>query len=263
MKYLHHDLGQLERGDEVVVTLSGDSVNVRLVDPSAYSTYRSRRRHTYYGGHATKSPIRIPVPRTGHWHLVVDRGGYAVSTQVGVRVDRHRNRILPTIDGRRTAANLADVGRNLAEAQALGDTAVTHDVFISHASEDKADVARPLHDLLVERGLTVWLDEMQLKVGAHLRRSIDQAVATSRYAVVVLSPAFFSKNWTQYELDGLVAREMDGEQLILPIWHNITKDQLLKVSPSLTDRIALSTGVLSLEEIADELAEAVRQVYDE
>lgn len=263
MKYLHRDLGHLERGDEVVVTLSGDSVNVRLVDPTAYSAYRSGRRHNYYGGHATSSPMRIAVPCVGHWHLVVDRGGYAVRTQVSVWLDRFRYRILPAIDSRRGAVSVADVGRNLADAHALTDAAVTHDVFISHASEDKADLARPLHDLLVERGFTVWLDEVQMKVGAHLRRRIDQAVATSRYAVVVLSPAFFAKNWTQYELDGLVAREMNGEQLILPIWHNITKDQLLKVSPSPSDRVALSTGVLSIEEIADELAEAIRQVYDD
>lgn len=263
MKYLHHDLGHLERGDEVIVTLSGDSVNVRLVDPTAFAAYRRQHRHTFYGGHATKSPVRIAVPRAGHWHLVVDRGGYAVRTQLGVRVDRHRGKILPPIDGRPGVADLVNVGRNLAEAHTRAVAAVTHDVFISHASEDKGLVARPLHDLLVERGLTVWLDEVQLKVGAQLRRRIDQAVATSRYAVVVLSPAFFKKNWTNYELDGRVAREMEGEQLILPLWHNITKDQLLKLSPSLADRIALSTGVLSLEAIADELAEAIRRVYDE
>jgi hypothetical protein len=120
--------------------------------------------------------------------------------------------------------------------------------------------ARPLHDRLLERGLTVWLDEIQMKVGARLRRSIDRAVATSRYGLVVLSPNFFAKEWTQYELDGLVAREMNGEQLILPIWHNLSKDQLLAVSPSLADRIALNTATETLDEIADQLHQAVREI---
>lgn len=34
MKFAHYDLGHLDRGDIVVVKLSGDSVNVRLLDPS-------------------------------------------------------------------------------------------------------------------------------------------------------------------------------------------------------------------------------------
>ncbi len=157
---------------------------------------------------------------------------------------------------------LADVGRNLEEARAGTPIGVTHDVFLSHvhtqAEGDKHDVARPLHDLLVERGFTVWLDEVQMEVGASLRRGIDQAVATSRYAVVVLSPAFFAKNWTQCELDGLVAREMNGEQIILPIWHSITKGQLLGISPSLADRVALSTATMTLVEIADALAASCR-----
>jgi hypothetical protein len=73
----------------------------------------------------------------------------------------------------------------------------------------------------------------------------------------VLSPSFFAKHWTQYELDGLVAREMSGEQIILPIWHKISKDELLAISPSLTDKVALRTADLTIDEIADQLAEAV------
>lgn len=99
-----------------------------------------------------------------------------------------------------------------------------------------------------------------MKVGARLRRSIDRAVASSRYAVVVLSPTFFSKQWTHYELDGLVAREMTGEQIILPIWHNLTRDDLLGVSPSLADRIALNTATRTLAEMADEISAAVNTV---
>ena len=176
-----------------------------------------------------------------------------------MRVERAKNRILPPAESN-PASSLADVGRNLAAAHADVDADVVHDVMVSHASEDKIAIATPLHDLLVERGLSVWLDEVQMKVGPRLRRSIDRAVATSRFGVVVLSPTFLRKEWTNYELDGLVAREMNGEQIILPIWHNLTKDELIAVSPSLADRIALNTASHTLIEIADELAAAVREV---
>jgi len=62
------------------------------------------------------------------------------------------------------------------------------DLFISHASEDKDDVARPLADKFIELGLKVWYDEYTLTVGDSLRRSIDRGLAGCRYGLVILSP---------------------------------------------------------------------------
>jgi hypothetical protein len=87
------------------------------------------------------------------------------------------------------------------------------DVFVSHASEDKEEFARPLAQALKDRGLRVWFDEFTLRVGDSLRRSIDRGLAHSRYGVVVISPAFLSKEWPQKELDGLMAREVDGRKV--------------------------------------------------
>ncbi|HEX6288180.1 MAG TPA: TIR domain-containing protein [Herpetosiphonaceae bacterium] len=133
-----------------------------------------------------------------------------------------------------------------------------YDVFISHASEDKDDLVRPLAEKLQEVGFSVWYDEFQLKVGENLRRSIDRGLANSRFGIVVLSPAFFEKNWPQYELDGLIAREMSGSKVILPLWHKVSKNEVMSRSPSLVDKIALNTSMYTIEEIVEKLAEAVR-----
>jgi hypothetical protein len=75
---------------------------------------------------------------------------------------------------------------------------------------------------------------------------------------VVLSPAFFAKNWPQYELDGPIAIEMSGGAgRLLPIWHAITKEELLRRSPSLVDTVALNTATLTIDEIATQLAEVI------
>ena len=104
----------------------------------------------------------------------------------------------------------------------------------------------------------MWYDEFELRVGDSLRRKIDAGIARSHFGLVVLSPAFFAKNWPQYELDGLVARGMHhGAPRLLPIWHNISKDELIRQSPSLVDRVALSTSALTVEEMADQIAEVV------
>ncbi len=103
----------------------------------------------------------------------------------------------------------------------------------------------------------MWYDEFELRIGASLRRNIDYGLANSRFGVVVVSQAFFAKNWSQYELDGLVTREMDGEQIILPIWHEISKSEIIAHSPSLADKFALSTSAETVEEIAAKIAAVI------
>ncbi|HAS6244501.1 toll/interleukin-1 receptor domain-containing protein [Vibrio vulnificus] len=132
------------------------------------------------------------------------------------------------------------------------------ELFISHASEDKTDFVKPLADELIKLGVSVWYDEYTLRIGDSLRRSIDQGLAESKYGLIILSKAFFEKNWTQYELNGLVVREMEGDKVILPIWHNITKDEIMKLSPSLVDKVALNSTMFTIREIAEKVADAVK-----
>ena len=131
-----------------------------------------------------------------------------------------------------------------------------YDVFISHAGEDKVEVARPLAAELEIAGLVVWLDECQLTIGDSLRRSIDIGLSESRFGVVVLSPAFFSKEWPNKELDGLVARENSSAKVILPVWHNINASEIARFSPLLAGKVAVSTG-RGIENVAREIMRAV------
>lgn len=113
------------------------------------------------------------------------------------------------------------------------------DVFISHASEDKDSIARPLYRELNAQSVTVWFDEAVLELGDSLRQKIDEGLTKCRYGVVILSPHFFRKQWPQKELDGLVARETtSGEKAVLPVWHEIDHNGILAYSPSLADRVA-------------------------
>ena len=132
-----------------------------------------------------------------------------------------------------------------------------YDLFISHASDDKDDLVRPLVGELERLGIKVWYDEFTLKVGDSLRKKIDLGLANSKYGTVVLSSSFFAKNWPQYELDGMVAKEMNGHKMILPIWHKVSKDEVLNFSPTLADKVALNSSLNSIEEIAAQLAEVV------
>lgn len=125
------------------------------------------------------------------------------------------------------------------------------DVFVSHAFEDK-EFAHALADGLSEKGLQVWYDEFELKVGDSLRRSIDYGLSKSRFGAVVLSPSFFAKEWTKKELGALTARETNNKKIILPVWHNISVHEIRKHSPMLADRYAVNS-IAGIEKTVEHL----------
>lgn len=147
------------------------------------------------------------------------------------------------------------------------------DAFISHASEDKTAFVAPLARALTDFGARIWYDEFTLRIGDSLSRSIDRGLAGSRFGIVVLSPSFLNKPWPEYELRGLVSREIGSDKVILPIWHNVSRDDIVRFSPTLADKFAIaSTGddpaliaLQLLEVIRPDIYEALyrRAVFDE
>jgi TIR domain len=116
------------------------------------------------------------------------------------------------------------------------------DLFISHATEDKEDLAVPLIESLERAGMTVWFDTYELKIGDSIREKIDAGLGACQYGVVILSPNFFAKQWTKRELNALFALEEDGRPRILPVWHNLDRAAVVAYSPILADRLAGNTA---------------------
>jgi len=256
-KFYQYHWNRLEKGSTVVVRLS-TAANVRLMDSANFNAYKNGRNHHYSGGLVTKAPFRIRVPRTGSWYVTIDLMGLkATSVRHSVEVEPPP---LPTAK----SDPLQSLGGIRHERPPLGpdDNGETWDVFISHASEDKERVAEPLAEELRARGLKVWLDKTELRIGDSLRRKIDYGLAHSAFGVVILSKSFFAKGWPQYELDGIVGMSVDGDQRMLPIWHEISRDEIARQSPSLVDKIARNTSVSTVADIAAEIAEVVQDAVD-
>jgi hypothetical protein len=253
-RFTHYDLGLRRAGEIIEITLSGSAANVRLMDSTNFQSYKNGRQHRYFGGRATHSPVRLQIPHAGSWHVTVDMQGLRGTV-------RSRMRVLPGALPPMHEAPLSSVpslvqGRD--DVPHTSSSTREYDVFVSHASEDKDEVVRPLASALQGQGLSVWYDEFELRIGDSLRRKIDMGLAKSRFGVVVLSSAFFKKGWTNYELDGIVTRAINGDQVLLPIWHEVTKKQVIEYSPSLADKLARSTATHTVEEIAAEIANVIR-----
>ncbi len=168
------------------------------------------------------------------------------------KVAQEQSRLIKQRDdhARQVTQQLAEIARTPTSPTAADQQ---FDFFISHASEDKEDFVRPLARELEALGAVVFYDEKTMKVGDSLRRSIDAGLSNSRFGIVVLSTAFFKKEWPAKELGGLTALEVSGQSKILPIWHKVTKDEVSAYSPTLTDKVALNSSLQSVKEIASEL----------
>lgn len=139
-----------------------------------------------------------------------------------------------------------------------------YDVFVSHAWEDKADFVEAFVQALKDREMKVWYDKSKIKWGDSMRARIDDGLRKSKFGVAILSPNYIAegKYWTKAELDGLFQMESINGKTLLPIWHNLTKKQVMDYSPILASKLAMTTATMTAEEIADELLDMLSSEED-
>lgn len=125
------------------------------------------------------------------------------------------------------------------QPQIASDESQEWDVFISHATEDKEEVAEPLSRALMKEGVSVWYDRFTLTVGDSLMSSIDFGLRKSKFGIVVLSQAFFKKDWPKRELHALAQKQSASQKVILPIWHDVTVEEVRDHFLLLADVVAL------------------------
>lgn len=148
---------------------------------------------------------------------------------------------------------LTPIRENVEKRSSLPDL---RDVFLCHAWDDRKGAAKELHDLLESNGLSVWFSEKDVLLGSSLLREIDKGLAKSRVGIVLVTPSFLNRvkgeGIADKELSALLARD-----LLVPIVHDTTFEELREVSPLFGSRSGLNTLEESMEEVAAKLAELV------
>lgn len=134
-----------------------------------------------------------------------------------------------------------------------------YDVFLSHASEDKEEVARPLALLLQERGLRVWYDEFEFRIGDNIVAKLNRGINSSQFGILILSMSFvdMAKQWTKYELDTLESLYVTEDRVMFPVLHNISVREIREFRASLANIFGRSTASYTVAEIADEIHEVI------
>ena len=204
-------------------------------------------RGSSYGSYNSYSSPHSSLSNSSTSH---SSGGGGGQTRTKVRWSPAGSNILYTPAEIRT---LTPVRENVEKRLELPDL---RDVFLCHAWDDRKDVAKELYDLLELKGVTIWFSEKDVALGSSLLREIDKGLAKSRVGLVLVTPSFLNRvkgdGIADKELSALLARDM-----LIPILHNTTFEELREVSPLLGSRSGLSTIEDSMAVVAAKIAELV------
>ena len=72
-------------------------------------------------------------------------------------------------------------------------------IFISHATADKPFVTQ-LRAALESRQIPVWVDSRNLSGGEKLNPELENAIATARHFIAVISPNTVNSSWVRWEI---------------------------------------------------------------
>ncbi|WP_047980181.1 TIR domain-containing protein [Ornithinibacillus contaminans] len=137
---------------------------------------------------------------------------------------------------------------------------IEFDVFLSHSSLDKEVFVTELSEKLSEKGLKVFEDVKVFKIGQSQTDMMNMGILNSRFVVVFLSSNFIQSGWSEYEFKSFLNREINEKKIIiLPIWHDVSAEQVRQYNPYLVDKFALSTGKFTVDEMVEHISQVIFQ----
>lgn len=139
-----------------------------------------------------------------------------------------------------------------------------YDVFISYVQSDSSEYVDKLEIALKQYDIQVWRDKSNMRIGQSMTQAIENGLTKSKLAIVVISPNYLHKYWTNFELDGIFSKQgVTGEQMILPIWNNVSAEEIASKRPSLANLLAWNTNVDTVDDIVQELRELLGEFSTE
>jgi hypothetical protein len=159
----------------------------------------------------------IVDPETGkHAHVFVrrkDETNFVLSTRGSPAFARELERRLEMTTG-------------TVEAKGAQPLAEIPRLYLAHASEDHANLAKPLAVCMSANGIDVWLDEWEIRTGDSLRRKMEEGLESCTHFLVLLTPRSLLKPWVQTEIDAGFMRAIGGESRFLGVRVGTSLDDL-------------------------------------
>lgn len=130
-------------------------------------------------------------------------------------------------------------------------------IFISHASEDKELIVRPLAKELSKYS-EVWFDEEKIALGDSLTEKINEGLSGTSLAIVVLSESFFKKQWALRELNSLISKMIDSKLKVVPLFYGVTPKWVSQKSPLLSDILGIKVNIDNIIEVSAKILSVIK-----
>lgn len=141
---------------------------------------------------------------------------------------------------------------------------IEYDVFLSHSSLDKEVFVSELSTRLSAQGFKVFEDVKVFKIGDSQIAQMNMGILNSRFVIVFLSPNFIKSGWSEYEFKSFLNREINEKRIILlPIWHDITKEEVQRYNPYIVDKFSLDTSKFTMDEIVEHISQVIKSSLEE
>ena len=98
-------------------------------------------------------------------------------------------------------------------------TEAKYDYFVSYAREDSTEVDALVSGFrAVDRALRIFVDRLEIEVGASWQADIDRALASCRRVIPLYSPAFLDSAVCLEEFNMARLRHRKSGRVLAPIW---------------------------------------------
>ena len=136
-----------------------------------------------------------------------------------------------------------------------------YSVFISHSSDDKIEYVDDLVKEIKSLGITVFYDTDAITWGDNLKEVIDEALKTCALAVIVISPSYFGREWTEYEIRSLLERQNEEHRkIVLPILYKVSKAEFVQHYPELENILFKYAKTQSKSKLAEDLKKELEKL---
>ncbi|MCI4664083.1 MAG: reverse transcriptase domain-containing protein [Neomegalonema sp.] len=91
------------------------------------------------------------------------------------------------------------------------------EVFISHASEDRKSVARPIYEACHKLGIKAFLDQEHIAWGEEFATKINTALAAAPVVLAIVSSHAVRKPWPRAEINTSLSLELAGKKSVVAL----------------------------------------------
>jgi len=238
--FTKYDLGHVNAGEIIEISTKYTDTNAFLVDQTNYERFKKNKNFDYFGGQMMISPFVFQIPTSSNW--------YVVNKEYVRLVQRTEIKIHVLTESKRMSL------KPLSRLIYAIESTKKQDVFISYDASDLDETILEFITSLKNKNLKVYGKSIHEQSA---KKEMQTLFVDASLVIVFLSKKYLQRN-KYVEIESINANQDIDKNIILPIWHRTSKNEMLASKELLENNICRNTFSHDLEELTTEISEILR-----